>query len=65
MLKYMSYLELNLPIICRWVDDKDDDDDNDEAYNLCLLSLYFTGDITKWVSYVVYKYDAYNTGSVM
>ena len=59
MLKYMSYLELNVPIICRWVDD------NDEAYNLCLLSLYFTGDITKWVSYVVYKYDAYNTGSVM
>ena len=63
MLKYMSYLELNLPIIYLWVDDKDDD--NDEAYNLCLLSLYCSGNIIKWVSYVVYKYDAYNTGSVM
>jgi hypothetical protein len=45
---------------------EEDDDDNyghndDDAYHLSLLSLHFTGDITKWVSYVV-CYDAYNTG---
>ena len=35
---------------------------DDDAYHLCLLSYFFTGNITKWlVSYVV-CYDAYNTG---
>jgi len=53
----MICLELNLPIIYRLVDD-----DDDGAYHLCLLSLYFTGDITKWVVSYVVCYDAYNTG---
>ena len=51
-------------------EEKDDDDvddyDHDHDWSWwCLPSrsylFYFTGDITKWVSYVV-CYDAYNTG---
>ena len=60
LIVYIHVVRLNLSIIYRLVDD--DDDDDDDAFHLCLLSYFFTRDITKWlVSYVVCCY-AYNTG---